>query len=173
MAVLTQLSLAQQAGKHDRTTQVSFGEGAELVECSANKICSSTHKRVANLTSKRVSIGVGWFHYQSKIRANRSHSSLLGDLSFRGNNDDDREIEMAFFAASWFGTKGFFFHAARTWGAWQYNLRPTRVVTDYTAFLAAYQGNIPLLIDLLEGRKATIHDVGKTGWSALHVSFNH
>ena len=121
-------------------------------------------------TSKQFCIGIGWLYCQSRARACDSHPHRPHHPVSQGK-DDDQEIGIGFVPAQWFGSKGFFFRAARSWGLWQYSFRPSRVVSNKTLFDAAEQGNISLIKQLLDDREVTFYDTSKGGWNLLHVGF--
>ena len=128
---------------------------------------------MTHFNTKRVFVGVGWFYYQSKLQVNRFGSHSLDDSTF-GDNDNDKGIDVNYRPALRFLSSGFFFRADRIWGAWQYRFRSTRLVPTWAPiFDAAYGGNIPQIIKLLEDGEATINDNDRRGWNILHVSFHH
>ena len=164
--------MAHQTHRHDGACSVSSDHKTILAEPPTNAVLSASFARrkktVTQSAPKRAFIGIGWLLYQSSIQAHHSnpHASHSRTLSC---DSDDKEINIKYFAATWFSSWGFSFCAARTWGAWQYNLKPSRVVTDSDIFDAAYDGDIQLIAKRLEDGQATIYDTDTYGWNLLHV----
>ena len=157
---------------------ITMSNGETKMHDRFRAITSSTSlnsftKTIKKYTTRRFFVGIGWCYYQSKVRANCLSFGSPEDPASRSSNDD-QEIEIDCVAASWFSSRGFSFRATRTWGLWQYRFRPTRVVPDDAMiFHAACQGDISLIIKLLEDREATIYDTNQDGCNAMHVSLYH
>ena len=165
------LSMAHQNGGSITISSHDESESLRRITTTISSTTINPNKRtMTSVTAKKTWIGIGWYHYQSRIRASRSHPHSPNDLISQ-NDNDDKEIKRSYLPASWFSSRGFSFCTTRTWGIWHYSFRPIRVVSRSSRiFRAAHKGNIPLIIELLDKREATIYDTNKYGWNLLHIS---
>ena len=129
-----------------------------------------TRNPTSHDVTKRIWIGFGWYYYRSRIRSGRPsrHEGL------DPQDDEHEEVERSYFPAPWFYSRGFSFHSSCILGAWQYNLRPIRIIPKSApVFEACRTGDLQKVMKLLEDREATIYDTDSDGYTPLHVSPSH
>ena len=154
---------------HDHRDESTSNRRPTLVVAPPSSI-NTKGQAVANIATKRTWIGIGWYHYRSRIQAKDSHAYPPSNNLTSQGNDDDKDIEISYYPGSWFSSRGFSFGAARTWGAWTYSLRPVRVVPrTSTVFYHAGNGNTSQIIKLLDNHEATLYDTDEDGRNLLHV----
>ena len=156
---------------HDRRNESTLDRRPTLAVSSSSSN-NTKGKTVAKITAKRTWIGIGWYHYQSRIQANHSRTYPLSENLTPKDIDDDKYIERSYFPAAWFKSRGFSYGAARSGGELKYSLRPIRVVSETSIiFQHAWNGNTVQIIKSLNNHEATLYDVDEYGRGLLHVGF--